>query len=298
MNSLALSAYAKPIELDKPYRAPSLKSSDKLRLIDDVCSELLSRFDTRGITDIYQLDNLTKRECIDAVITSIEPNSLPHHVVEQLDKLLEIEKHERGTTCVSELIHAPFLSIGDTKLILWQGDITTLGCDAIVNAANSQLLGCFKPFHRCIDNAIHNRSGVQLRADCNTIIQIQGHPEPTGQAKITRAYNLPSRYVFHTVGPIVTDFVTDAQKSQLTDCYRNILSLAQQQADIRSLAFCSISTGVFGFPIEKAAPLAIETVTRYLQQNPNQLNVVVFNVFSENDYLIYQAALEEYACNH
>jgi O-acetyl-ADP-ribose deacetylase (regulator of RNase III) len=298
MNSLALSAYAKPIELDKPYRAPSLKSSDKLRLIDDVCSELLSRFDTRGITDIYQLDNLTKRECIDAVITSIEPNSLPHHVVEQLDKLLEIEKHERGTTFVGELIHAPFLSIGDTKLILWQGDITTLGCDAIVNAANSQLLGCFKPFHRCIDNAIHNRSGVQLRADCNTIIQIQGHPEPTGQAKITRAYNLPSRYVFHTVGPIVTDFVTDAQKSQLTDCYRNILSLAQQQADIRSLAFCSISTGVFGFPIEKAAPLAIETVTRYLQQNPNQLYVVVFNVFSENDYLIYQAALEEYACNH
>lgn len=298
MNSLALSAYAKPIELDKPYRAPSLKSSDKLRLIDDVYSELLSRFDTRGITDIYQLDNLTKRECIDAVITSIEPNSLPHHVVEQLDQLLEIEKYERGTTFVGELIHAPFLSIGDTKLILWQGDITTLGCDAIVNAANSQLLGCFKPFHRCIDNAIHNRSGVQLRADCNTIIQIQGHPEPTGQAKITRAYNLPSRYVFHTVGPIVTDSVTDAQKSQLTDCYRNILSLAQQQADIRSLAFCSISTGVFGFPIEKAAPLAIEAVTRYLQQNPNQLNVVVFNVFSENDYLIYQAALEEYACNH
>ncbi|AJQ95686.1 protein-ADP-ribose hydrolase [Gynuella sunshinyii] len=298
MNSLALSAYAKSIGLDQPYCAPSLKSSDKQHLIESLYLELLSRFDTRGITDIYQWKNLTKRECIDAVITMIEPNSLTDSVVEQLNQLLELEKHERDITFVSELIHAPFLSIGDTKLILRQGDITLLGCDAIVNAANSQLLGCFKPFHHCIDNAIHSRAGVQLRADCNTIIQIQGNPEPTGQAKITRAYNLPSRYVLHTVGPIVTGSVTDTHKSQLTDCYRNIMSLAQQKADIRSLAFCSISTGVFGFPIEKAAPLAIEAVTQYLHQNPSQFEVVLFNVFSEHDYLIYQAALEEYTCNH
>lgn len=167
---------------------------------------------------------------------------------------------------------------------LWQGDITTLACDAIVNAANEYMLGCFIPNHRCIDNAIHTYAGVQLRQACEELMQQQGHLEETGKAKITEAYNLPSRYVLHTVGPIVYGEVTEEEKRLLADCYRECLDLAWESG-LRQVAFCCISTGVFHFPNELAAQIAVDTVRRW-RQGREEMSVI-FNVFKEEDYAIY-----------
>ena len=172
---------------------------------------------------------------------------------------------------------------------LWRGDITTLRCDAIVNAANSALLGCFCPNHGCIDNAIHTFAGVQLRLACSDIMDAQGHDEPAGTAKLTPAYNLPSRYVLHTVGPIVYGRVTQRDRSLLASCYRACLDLAQQHG-LRSVAFCCISTGEFHFPGELAAQIAIRTVCGHEAVRQRQIRVV-FNVFKEQDESIYRRLL-------
>ncbi|QIZ50510.1 protein-ADP-ribose hydrolase [Dickeya zeae] len=298
MNVLPLNGYCDAIHLNKPFNRPQVNTLDKQWLTDILYEYLFDLLKCEEIAQNEKWLRLNKRQSIDAIITILEPNVLSGFITETIGQLLELEKIERQITHADTLAQAPFLSIGDTKLILWKGDITTLECDAIVNAANNQLLGCFKPFHNCIDNAIHNRAGVQLRADCNTIIRLQGNPEPTGQAKVTRAYHLPSRYVIHSVGAIATHHVSPRDKWHLTNCYNSILSLATQKADIKTLAFCSISTGVFGFPIEQAAPIAIDTVTRYLDEHQNIFKVIVFNVFNGHDYLIYQAALEDYVCHH
>ena len=180
-------------------------------------------------------------------------------------------------------------SAKDERLILWQGDITTLQCDAIVNAANSQLLGCFSPCHGCIDNIIHTMAGVQLRLACHEIMQAQGHEEPTGRAKITPGFNLPAKYVLHTVGPIVDGEVTAEDEALLASCYRSCLELAAQNG-LRSVAFCCISTGVFRFPPERAAEIAIQTIKEYLRQN-DAIQHVIFNVFKDSDLAIYQRLL-------
>ncbi len=177
----------------------------------------------------------------------------------------------------------------DERLILWQGDITTLQCDAIVNAANSQMLGCFSPCHGCIDNIIHTMAGVQLRLACHEIMQKQGHEEPTGHAKITPGFNLPAKYVLHTVGPIIDDEVTAEDEVLLASCYQKCLGLAAQKG-LRSVAFCCISTGVFRFPPERAAEIAIQTVKEYLWQDAT-IQRVVFNVFKDSDLAIYQEKL-------
>ena len=177
----------------------------------------------------------------------------------------------------------------DERLILWQGDITTLQCDAIVNAANSQMLGCFSPCHGCIDNIIHTMAGVQLRLACHEIMQKQGYEEPTGHAKITPGFNLPTKYVLHTVGPIIDDEVTDEDEALLASCYRNCLELAAWKG-LHSIAFCCISTGVFRFPPERAAEIAIQTVRAYLRQDA-AIQRVVFNVFKYSDLAIYQEKL-------
>ena len=177
----------------------------------------------------------------------------------------------------------------DERLILWQGDITSLQCDAIVNAANSQLLGCFSPCHGCIDNIIHTMAGVELRLACHEIMQKQGHEEPNGQAKITPGYNLPAKYVLHTVGPIIDDEVTAENEALLASCYRSCLDLAAQNR-LRSIAFCCISTGVFRFPPEQAAEIAIRTVKEYLRQDAT-IQRVIFNVFKDSDLAIYQEKL-------
>ena len=175
------------------------------------------------------------------------------------------------------------------NIYLWKGDITTLQCDAIVNAANSQLLGCFCPCHGCIDNAIHTFSGVQLRLACAELMKQQGHEEKTGNAKITPAFNLPCKYVLHTVGPIIIGKVTPNDKDQLASCYRSCLVLADEN-NVKSIAFCCISTGEFHFPNELAAKIAFETVKNYKAQTQSRIEVI-FNVFKEEDYEIYRKLL-------
>ena len=199
------------------------------------------------------------------------------------DAYLQARLSERGVT-----------RLGDLKptqpgIYLWQGDITTLAADAIVNAANSQMLGCFVPCHGCIDNAIHTYAGVQLRLACAAAMRQQGQEEATGHAKITKAYNLPCRFVLHTVGPIICGSVTKADRELLASCYRSCLDLAAETG-LHSVAFCCISTGEFHFPGELAAEIAVHTVQAWRQQHPNQIEVI-FNVFKDSDYEIYRRLL-------
>ncbi|MDE5771293.1 MAG: protein-ADP-ribose hydrolase [Ruminococcus sp.] len=172
----------------------------------------------------------------------------------------------------------------EDNIYLWQGDITTLKCGAIVNAANSGMTGCYQPCHSCIDNCIHTFAGVKLRLECAEIMQKQGYDEPTGQAKITSAYNLPCDYVIHTVGPIVNYRLTDKHCELLQSCYKSCLETAIQN-NIDSIAFCCISTGVFGFPKQEASEIAVKTVREFLKNNNIK---VIFNVFGDDDYEIYQ----------
>lgn len=175
-------------------------------------------------------------------------------------------------------------------IALWRGDMTRLRCDGIVNAANSQLLGCFCPCHGCIDNAIHTFAGAQLRQECAAIMAAQGREESTGEAKITSAYNLPCKYILHTVGPIVYGALTDTHRRQLKSCYLSCLKLAEERG-LKSLAFCCISTGEFHFPNEEAAIIAVSTVRQFLSDG-GRLKVI-FNVFKEADYEIYSRLLAE-----
>ena len=201
------------------------------------------------------------------------------------DAFLQEMTEEKGVTDADSLPPCK----RDSRLVLWQGDITTLRCGAIVNAANSGLLGCFSPCHGCIDNMIHTMSGVQLRLACHELMKAQGHEEPTGRAKITPGFNLPAEYVLHTVGPIIGDEVTAEAEALLASCYRSCLELAEQYG-LRSVAFCCISTGVFRFPPEQAAGIAVRTVEEYLRKNTG-IRRVVFNVFKDSDLAIYRELL-------
>ena len=180
--------------------------------------------------------------------------------------------------------------MGTIRII--KGDITKLSCDAIVNAANSGLTGCYIPCHNCIDNIIHTYAGVQLRSACNDIMIKQGYEEETGNAKITSAYNLPSKYVIHTVGTIVNGNVTSKNQEELKSCYMSCLKIADEN-NLDSIAFCCISTGVFGFPNELAAEIAVNTVRDYQKNSETKLEVI-FNVFKECDYEIYKKLLGRY----
>ena len=190
---------------------------------------------------------------------------------------------ERGVTRFQDLTPV------QPGLYLWRGDITTLAADTIVNAANSGMLGCFVPCHGCIDNAIHTFAGVQLRLECADIMAKQNAEETTGQAKITKAYNLPCRYVLHTVGPIIDGAVTKKDAELLANCYRSCLELAASYG-LQNIAFCCISTGEFHFPNQLAAEIAIQTIKNWQTQNPKQMDLI-FNVFKDSDYEIYQKLL-------
>ena len=211
------------------------------------------------------------------------PQLVSEAFLEVQDAYVQERAKEKGITDSSDLTPA------QDGLYLWKGDITTLRCDAIVNAANSQMLGCFCPCHGCIDNAIHTFSGVQLRSACAELMRQQGHEEQTGSAKITPAYNLPCKYVLHTVGPIIRGRVTKKDKDLLAACYRSCLNLAEQNG-VRSIAFCCISTGEFHFPNREAAEIAVETVQKYRKESGSQIKVI-FNVFKEIDYNIYRELL-------
>ena len=214
-------------------------------------------------------------------------HTLPQDFYKIQDTLLKEITQEKGITDAKNLAQEKF----DSRISLWQGDITTLKTGAIVNAANSQLLGCFAPLHYCIDNCIHTMAGVELREKCYEIMQAQKKPEETGKAKITPGYNLPSRFVIHTVGPIVPGILTARDKLLLASCYSSVLNLASENG-LDSVAFCCISTGVFHFPPEKAAKIAVETTQKWLNENPSSsVKKVIFNVFKDSDKEIYKKIL-------
>lgn len=208
------------------------------------------------------------------------PKPISNEFLQIQDAYLQEEIERKGITDIVDL-----QPIRD-NLYLWQGDITTLRCGSIVNAANSQMLGCFCPCHSCIDNAIHTFAGVELRLACAELMKQQGHEEETGKAKITPAFNLPCQYVLHTVGPIIHNRLTETDEQELASCYRSCLELAEGNG-VKSIAFCCISTGEFHFPNDKAAEIALQTVTEFTAKNQSEIKVI-FNVFKDTDYEIYK----------
>lgn len=229
-------------------------------------------------------DELEQKRLLRSLFNIRMPKPVTEEFLMVQDAYLQEETRRKGITALSDLEPV------SKEIYLWRGDITTLKCDAIVNAANSEMLGCFCPNHGCIDNAIHTFAGVQLRLACRDLMEQQGHEEETGKAKITPAYNLPSRYVIHTVGPIVYDGLTKKDKDLLASCYRSCLELAERKG-LKSIAFCCISTGEFHFPNDKAAQIAIETVKRYKEETQSEIEVI-FNVFKKLDYNIYKRLLK------
>ena len=199
------------------------------------------------------------------------------------DEYLKEETKRKGITDIRVLKPV------EEGIYLWQGDITTLKCDAIVNAANSGMTGCYQPCHNCIDNCIHTYAGIQLRNACAKIMEKQGYEEPTGRAKITPAFNLPCKYVLHTVGPIIQGHLTKRHEELLASCYRSCLELADEN-DVKGMAFCCISTGVFMFPNERAAEIAVQTVRDYRKEKNSGIEVI-FNVWKDVDYEIYRELL-------
>lgn len=231
-------------------------------------------------------DEQERKDLLRGLMNIRMPEPIGEEFLEIQDKYLQAENAKDGFVDINEL--TPVQS--DSRLYLWQGDITRLKVDAIVNAANSQMLGCFRPLHGCIDNIIHSKAGIQLRLKMNDIMEAQGHEEPTGQAKITPAYNLPCDNVIHTVGPIVQHRLTKQNEEDLASCYRSILKLADKNG-LSSVAFCCISTGVFMFPNEMAAEIAVKTVKDHLDITGSGIKVI-FNVFKDIDYLFYKNLLK------
>ena len=225
----------------------------------------------------------SQRQLLRGLMNIRAPQGVGAEFLQVQDDYLQGETAAKGITDIADL------SPVQPGLYLWQGDITTLQCDAIVNAANSGMTGCYIPNHRCIDNAIHTYAGLELRLACAELMEQQGYPEPTGQAKITPAFNLPCKYVLHTVGPIIQGRVTRHDRELLASCYRSCLELAAENG-LESVAFCCISTGEFHFPNEPAAEIAVATVKEFLQKQTS-VRKVIFNVFKDLDKAIYEKLL-------
>ena len=229
-------------------------------------------------------DKKEKEDLLRTLMNIWEVEELSDKFYKLQDEYLQEKLAQEKLTNLEELTEI------EKNIYLWQGDIITLKVDAIVNAANKALLGCFIPHHRCIDNAIHSKAGLQLRQECFDIMQNQGQYEKTGQAKLTSGYNLPAKYVVHTVGPIIYDKVEERDKELLASCYRNCLELAVKNG-IKSIAFCCISTGEFRFPNELAAEIAVLAVRTFFKNNPESKIKVIFNVFKDSDFDIYRKVL-------
>ena len=254
------------------------QSEKRLFLIQSLLKE---RPEYRDLSIPSESDS--QRQLLRGLMNIRAPQRTDAEFLKTQDAYLQGETAAKGITDIADL--TPI----QPGLYLWQGDITTLRCDAIVNAANSGMTGCYIPNHRCIDNAIHTYAGVELRLACEELMEQQGHPEPTGQAKITPAFNLPCRYVLHTVGPIISGRVTKEDKELLASCYRSCLELAAKNS-LESVAFCCISTGEFHFPNELAAEVAVRTVKEFLKKQTS-VKKVIFNVFKDLDKEIYARLL-------
>ena len=241
-----------------------------------------------------------KRRILRSLMNIRMPRRMDARVIEVQDQYLKARIRENGIVSLKEI---PTVANQGSKhpfagmISVWQGDITRLEVDAIVNAANSQMLGCFVPMHTCIDNCIHTFAGVQLRAECGRQMGLlrmrfgNDYEQPTAVPMLTDGYNLPAKKVVHIVGPIVERGLTDALERDLADCYKNTLDLCMQNG-IRSVAFCCISTGVFRFPNKRAAEIAVQTVTGWLDEHPESMDRVIFNVFKDEDKAYYESELQ------
>lgn len=252
----------------------------RLFLIQELLSEL-PRY--RDMT--IPADAKEQKQLLRSLMNIRLPRTISSEFLKVQDEYLSEEVTAKGVVDGNTLPVSPI----NNRLVLWRGDITTLRVDAIVNAANSALRGCYIPCHSCVDNIIHSVSGIQLRLACDEIMTGQGYDEPTGRAKITPAFNLPCSYVLHTVGTVVSGILTKKHCEQLADCYKSCLKLASDKK-LKSVAFCCISTGEFHFPQKKAAEIAVQTVTEFLETDP-QIEKVIFNVFKQEDYDIYKKIL-------
>jgi O-acetyl-ADP-ribose deacetylase (regulator of RNase III) len=239
----------------------------------------------RDMAQYFSEDAVFQRRLLRSLMNLREPLPLDRQFLAVQDALLSAETEAKNPVHLADM--AP--TTADPRVFLWQGDITRLAVDAVVNAANDALLGCFVPCHGCIDNAIHSAAGLELREACYRLMQAQGHPEPVGQAKLTKAYNLPSQYVLHTVGPIIRGAVTDKDRQDLANCYRACLTKAAEQG-LHSVAFCCISTGEYHFPAREAAEIAVTEVKAFLEGDTHGMKVI-FNAFKDSDDAIYRHLL-------
>ena len=271
-----------------------MNDTERVRLLNDMLLDEMPAY--RSDAAKFPQTEAAQRRLLRSLMNVRPPRPAAKKFLAEQDILLQNEARAKGIVTLDGLTDKRVF--GRVQLILWQGDITRLAVDAIVNAANSALLGCFIPCHACIDNAIHSAAGIQLREACAQIMREQGHEEPTGQAKITPAFNLPCRYVLHTVGPIIyptgdglTFAPTEDEKNILASCYRACLTLAAKHA-LNSVAFCCISTGEFHFPNEQAAAIAVKTVKNWLTENDCDITVI-FDVFKDEDKDIYTRIMNQ-----
>lgn len=266
---------------------------NKIEQLDFLIKELISE-DAYKVHSIPE-DYSEKRKLLRSLMNVRLPYKASEEFIKVQDEFLEKECEDKGIVKLEDLptLNEMFPNKdnkhGD-KIILWQGDTTRLKVDAIVNAANNQMLGCFVPCHACIDNAIHSAAGIQLRLECNELMNKQVFLEPTGSAKVTGAYNLPCKHVIHTVGPIISGPLTDDDCKKLESCYKSCLQVSIEN-NIKSIAFCCISTGEFRFPKEKAAEIAVRTICDFLSNNDERIERVVINVFKQEDFEIYKNLL-------
>lgn len=242
-----------------------------------------------------------RRNALRALMNLRMPGPLPEKLLQLQDEFLREEAREKGIVTPEQIPsvkeqYGVFGRLAE-RISVWQGDITRLAADAVVNAANSGMLGCFVPCHRCIDNAIHSAAGVQLRQECFELMEKKrklygaDYEEPTGGAEITLAYNLPANYVIHTVGPVVHGSLSRSLEQDLRNCYQSCLKCASAH-NIKSLAFCCISTGEFHFPNERAAEIAVKTTAAYLEEHA-EIEKVIFNVYKDCDLELYQSVIEQ-----
>lgn len=253
--------------------------ADRISKLDYICRYLLDEFPQYRDAPIP--DTLDEKQRLMRSLLNIRPpKPVSDEFLQAQDAELQTQLEEKG-----------IVKLPGTGLLEWQGDITRMKVDAIVNAANSQMLGCFVPLHRCIENAIHSAAGVQLRLACADMMK--GGDEPTGSARITPGFNLPAKYVLHTVGPIVpTGRPLFTQKVQLASCYHSCLNLAAKN-NLESVAFCCISTGEFRFPNDLACEIAVTTVRSWMESHPNSsVKTIIFNTFKNIDHELYQNALK------
>ncbi len=308
---LDVDEYQRIIKLGEVFNPPAAAEIDGVDIDTNVMVVLEYILGTPGLRssraakDGVPRTRNERRNLIQALLTTRDPATvpIPEQIHRKIDAILQHERQSRKTVDARQIAPIEDELPGTAypmgkRCKIWQGDITTLEVDAIVNAANSQMLGCFQPFHKCIDNAIHAAAGPRVRDDCFAIMNKQGYQEETGRAKITRGYNLPARYILHTVGPIHHGggtLVSDEEVKQLASCYSLCLNLCLRVPSIKSIAFCSISTGVFGFPKDAAARVALRAVADWFKGHPAGLDSVVFNVFSPEDKRVYEDAVSNWS---